>query len=290
MNAVKHSGCWGVPARRLAVALSATSPRFAAGFPLQSLTRNAKSKSAWPMLCAFIVIAAGCSRPNTSPNPMLLGEWMSDSNAYAGGPWREFIFIDSSGTFTRTSWLSEDYVLNSGLQLRGDDVVKADSLYFHLSLVDSFSIDVASNWYQGRFHRSSPVTSEYFAEDLKRFVDGDASKKRMLGSWDVVHYKMLKPDSTLFLPDDYLTEEQERPFLGGYPVTGLRLSFTKDNRLRISSDSVATDFEYLIDNEKLSLSKSDYVINYNYSFRGDSLLIEESRGATRRELLFLKNQ
>ena len=39
MNAVKHSGGWGVPARRLAVALSAASPRFAAGFPLQSHTR-----------------------------------------------------------------------------------------------------------------------------------------------------------------------------------------------------------------------------------------------------------
>ena len=46
MNAVKHSGCWGVPARRLAVALSATSPRAdyrAVGFPLQSLTRSATS-------------------------------------------------------------------------------------------------------------------------------------------------------------------------------------------------------------------------------------------------------
>jgi hypothetical protein len=50
MNAVKHSGGWGVPARPsaplccaqdVAVALSAASPRFAAGFPLQSLTRNA---------------------------------------------------------------------------------------------------------------------------------------------------------------------------------------------------------------------------------------------------------
>jgi hypothetical protein len=43
MNAVKHSGDWGVPARRLAVALSATSPRAdhrAVGFPLQSLTQS----------------------------------------------------------------------------------------------------------------------------------------------------------------------------------------------------------------------------------------------------------
>ncbi len=48
MNAVKHSGCLGVPARRLAVALSAASPRAdyrAVGFPLQSLTRNAASDS-----------------------------------------------------------------------------------------------------------------------------------------------------------------------------------------------------------------------------------------------------
>ena len=43
MNAVKHSGgCLGVPSPKcVAVALSAASPRFAAGFPLQSLTRNA---------------------------------------------------------------------------------------------------------------------------------------------------------------------------------------------------------------------------------------------------------
>jgi YD repeat-containing protein len=52
MNAVKHSGCWGVPARPsaplccaqdVAVALSAKTraDHRAAGFPLQSLTRNA---------------------------------------------------------------------------------------------------------------------------------------------------------------------------------------------------------------------------------------------------------
>ena len=45
MNAMKHSGGWGVPARRLAVALSARTPRsfVAVGYPLQSLTRNAPS-------------------------------------------------------------------------------------------------------------------------------------------------------------------------------------------------------------------------------------------------------
>jgi hypothetical protein len=45
MNAAKHSGCLGVPARGLAVALFAASPRAdyrAAGFPLQSLTRKAE--------------------------------------------------------------------------------------------------------------------------------------------------------------------------------------------------------------------------------------------------------
>lgn len=273
----------GVPALKCsAVALSAASPRscLAVGFPLRSLTRKT--------LCALLVFATGCSQPNTSPNPVLLGEWMSDSNAYEGGPWREFIFIDSSGTFTRTSWFSEDYVLNSNLLLKGDDVVKGDSIYFHIRLLDSFNITVTSNWYKGRFHRSFPVTSEHFEEARNRFVVGDSIKKRMAGSWDIVHHEMLKPDSTLFIPEELLADLQERPFLGGYPVTTLTMSFTKDNRLVISSDSVKTEFEYLVDDNTLSLSKFDYVIKYKYSFRGDSLCIEESRGATKRELIFVK--
>jgi hypothetical protein len=53
MNAVKHYGCLGVPARRLAVALSAASPRFAAGFPLQSLTR---------ILLLLSICLAACDR------------------------------------------------------------------------------------------------------------------------------------------------------------------------------------------------------------------------------------
>ncbi len=43
MNAVKHSGCLGVSLAKPRVALSATSPRFAAGFPLQSLTQTSTS-------------------------------------------------------------------------------------------------------------------------------------------------------------------------------------------------------------------------------------------------------
>jgi hypothetical protein len=53
MNAMKHSGCWGVPLPRLKagarVALSAASPRAdyrAVGFPLQSLTRSTHKPAA----------------------------------------------------------------------------------------------------------------------------------------------------------------------------------------------------------------------------------------------------
>jgi len=54
-KALKHSGCWGVPARRLAVALSAASPRYAAGFPLQSLTRNAAFRMTYAVLSCLIM-------------------------------------------------------------------------------------------------------------------------------------------------------------------------------------------------------------------------------------------
>jgi hypothetical protein len=42
MNALKHSGCLGVPLAKPQVALSARTPRsfVAAGYPLQSLTRT----------------------------------------------------------------------------------------------------------------------------------------------------------------------------------------------------------------------------------------------------------
>lgn len=64
MNAVKHSGGWGVPARPsaplccaqdVAVALSARTPRsfLAAGYPLQSLTRD------FVVTCAFMFAAIG---------------------------------------------------------------------------------------------------------------------------------------------------------------------------------------------------------------------------------------
>ncbi|HMC97193.1 MAG TPA: hypothetical protein VKG92_06055, partial [Flavobacteriales bacterium] len=54
MNAVKHSGCLGVPLAKPRVALSAASPRAdyrAVGFPLQSLTRMLQLVFALLVLC-----------------------------------------------------------------------------------------------------------------------------------------------------------------------------------------------------------------------------------------------
>ena len=73
MNAVKHSGgCLGVLARRLAVALSAASlpagqagPRFAVGFPLRSLTRNALGRLL-PLYSPAVFLGLGCSQPNST--------------------------------------------------------------------------------------------------------------------------------------------------------------------------------------------------------------------------------
>ena len=71
---------WGVPARRLAVALSASSPRAdyrAVGFPLQSLTRT-RSISKRLVVVAFHLIMVDCQAQQTIsgncdyPNQMTL--------------------------------------------------------------------------------------------------------------------------------------------------------------------------------------------------------------------------
>jgi hypothetical protein len=58
-------GSLGVPVRRLAVALSASSPRCAAGFPLQSLTRNARATMA--SLVLAVILSSGCGSPPADP-------------------------------------------------------------------------------------------------------------------------------------------------------------------------------------------------------------------------------
>lgn len=80
MNAVKHRDGWGVPARRLAVALSAASPRAgyrAAGFALRSLTRKL------PFLYVLLVIGCtSCTNSDFRAKPIaefLTGAWVMDS-------------------------------------------------------------------------------------------------------------------------------------------------------------------------------------------------------------------
>ncbi len=71
----------GVPVRRLTVALSASSPRCAAGFPLQSLTRN------HALTCALLFAATGpldVSAQNEGLHTMKLNEaytWRTSSQA-----------------------------------------------------------------------------------------------------------------------------------------------------------------------------------------------------------------
>ena len=68
MEPMRDSG-WGVPARRLAVALSAASPRAdyrAVGFPLQSLTRNAGSRLPFIALLLGCMILSSCDQPAPS--------------------------------------------------------------------------------------------------------------------------------------------------------------------------------------------------------------------------------
>lgn len=86
MNAMKHSGCWGVPLPRLKagarVALSAASPRAdyrAVGFPLQSLTRNAAIVI---RLLVPILFVSGCSQEDA----LMDRSWIIDQGEFLNNP------------------------------------------------------------------------------------------------------------------------------------------------------------------------------------------------------------
>ena len=287
-----YQGSLGVSLAKLRVALSAASPRTccrAVGFPLQSLTRNSGLLSLRDSLVIAVVLAAsGCSRPASTPDPRLLGEWMSDTASYEGGPWREFLYIDSTGSFMRATWWASEYVNDTNLRVAGTQILLDDSTYYSVDIIDSLHIEVTRPGYHGRFGRSTPVTSEYYQDWKNRFLVGNTSKQKLVGEWRIVGIPVVRADSSAFIPDEYLKEEAKRPFLGGSPIISVSLTFSLNNEVKVVSDSSKSDFKFTIDDEKISIPMGDTFYNHKYAFNNDTLRLTQSRGVIYRDLLFLK--
>ena len=224
---------------------------------------------------------------NTTSLDFLKGKWISDSlNSSQHDHWREFVFIDSLGHFYRTTWWADNYVIDKQLNLSENQILKENEPYLSIEILDSNTIELTNLDYYGLFHRDPWPEIGTFNESLSRFIIGDSIKTQLTGTWYYDSSELVEPDPNF--PQIYLDEQKKRTFLGA-SLDNLKIQFDRDNTFSVANDSLEVKYGYLIDNDGIDLSKSDYIINIKYKLN-DKLELTESRHAIKRKLIFKRKK
>lgn len=207
-------------------------------------------------------------------------EWMSDSlEVKDESQWREFVFIDSTGKFTRTTWWNQRYVLDKGELI--DKIVKAENGNYQIEIIDSFNIKISKLNYVGFFHGNPWKENKNFKSSLNSFIIGDSMKEMMIGNWEYESHE-LKLAEHFSLDEefsDFAKNKLER--VGALKIINQpKLKITKDNEF-IISDSLGNQIEYLfmIDDKAISIRRSDYIITLGYEFdkNGNLIIVNKLR-------------
>ena len=249
-------------------------------------------KYAIPIILSFFLFS--CSKRNQIDinSDFLNGEWWSDSISTADAESRrEFIFIDSLNKFYRTTWWSENYVIDKNLKIDKDIVSKDGKDYLKIVVIDSNKIELNGNEYYGVFERDPLPNIISFQNSLDRFIKGDSIKRILIGYWNLDNVLVKQIDDNAEYPIDYLNVYKNRNFLNQSPEKEIGLKFNIDNKLLVYGENkVFTYPQYIVDEEQISLSKSDYVINLIFKINDTELTIIEKRHGIERELIFKKTE
>lgn len=215
-------------------------------------------------ITAFIFsIQLGICQKNPIEINFLKSEWISDSISVEDGEqWREFLFFDSIGNFTRTTWWNENYVLDKG-KLVEEKIKSVKGKDYLIEIVDSTNIILRKSGYEGFFYRDPWEEIGTFERNVNRFILGDSIKKEILGEWifDTIRYELSDAyEGYDFIPDFVEIPLGEIP--GGIKLDkGLVIKFTNDNLfLCEETNGKVTKYRYTIDDKGIDLAISDMVI------------------------------
>ena len=192
---------------------------------------------------------------------------------------REFLFFDSIGNFTRTTWWNENYVLDRGILI--DQTVETQSSKYQIEIIDSFNIKISRKKYAGYFYGNPWKQDEDFTRSLNRFIVGDSMKKLLVGNWVYELHEMKLAEHLNFynkIPDFV---ENKLGRIGELKIENQpNLEITKSNEF-IVTDSLGNikSYRYIIDDDEISLRVSDYIISLGYEIdeNGNLILINKPR-------------
>ena len=161
-------------------------------------------------------------------------EWMSDSLEIKNETqWREFVFFDSIGNFTRTTWWNENYVLDKGELIK--QTIKSEKGNYQIEIIDSFNIKISKPNYVGFFYGNPWKENNDFNESVNRFVIGDSIKKILIGNWEYESHEMKLAEHLNYYNEipDFAKNKLER--LGGLEIENKpNLEVTKNNELIVT--------------------------------------------------------
>lgn len=220
----------------------------------------------------------------------LKGEWISDSlRTNETERWRDFVFIDSIGQFYRTTWWSENYVLDKKLKVNGNRIEKYNEEKFKITAVNSNTIELNGTNYYGLFKRDPWPNIGSYQESLNRFIVGDSIKKILIGNWKLQKIEAIQNDKNDEYPKEYLDSYKNRDFLNQSVSKVFQITFKKDNKFEIKGNNGNTVYHrFMVDDEKIQLWKSDYIISLYSELKDDNFVIVENKHGIERKLIFEK--
>jgi hypothetical protein len=220
-------------------------------------------------------------------------KWVSDSlNIKDQNQWREFVFIDSIGNFTRTTWWNENYILDNG-KLNTNKLIITGKSNYKIEIIDSFNIKISTQNYEGYFNGNPWEEHLYFLESLNRFIVADSVKNLLVGNWlyekNEVELNEYYKQVTNFTEFDFgkLKSVAHRNC-----EKGLRLIFLEDNTLTAENNSQGKiTFKFKAGKEVINIKRQDYIVAVTYQLLDSKhLLVTKKSEALGKSKIYFKKE
>ncbi len=219
-------------------------------------------------------------------------EWISDSlDLKDQTQWREFVYFDSIGSFIRTTWWNENYVLDEGSL--AEYTIKAKKGDYKIEIIDSFNIKITKADYVGIFHGNPWKKDEDFDRNLNRFIFGDSIKKKLIGTWNYSRNEIELGDYLKLY--DELPEFAEKKFKRVCQRSigdDLKIQFTNKNKLIAENEEEGKiEFRYSVNEKEMDLSRSDYILSIDYELLNlENLVITKEYQSMGKSKIYFKKE
>ena len=215
----------------------------------------------------------------------LIGEWTSDSLSTPDNRWRDFIYIDSSNKFYRTTWWSNKYVIDSSLTIKNDKVFKDNEHLFSIKRIDSNQIELSNNQYYGLFYHSE---STKYQKYLNEFIEGDSLKQLFIGLW-ILDSIQVNNNTEYDYPETYFEQKRQSHFLGK-SIDNLKVKVSNNNTLIAIDSTSETSYNFIIRKNTIEMDRSDYILSINYDLTEEQLIMTDTYHSVLTRTLYFKKE